>query len=670
MAGPFYPPPPVFIGGRQPHAPRDIVPHSGPTPQPPPLLAPIVAATFGVIISSWTPGPQLPQRAPNLIQSGPAVASQPPPPINLQGFIAQQWQDRVTTVVYAPQIAATSIAPQPTPSIALPYAIRAAWEPPPLPLQPPARLIQSGPLPSQPQPASVVTQLAIRATWDVIPSEAYYQGAGDIAPLIPPTTVAAGPAFASPYAQLISRLWTSDAPALPQTRANIAPLIPAAATAVQVPFSTQQSLIVSQWQDRTATVIYVPQFAAQSVPAQPAPIPTPSLVIRAAWDATLPSAYYQGAGRMAPLIPAAIITPPPSVSLPALLPPIIASWAPPQPPAQGYAAVAAWLPPATAPSQPPPSSFASMLSVIRAWDTPLWWPLPGLRLLPQSAPPALLQPSPLAALLPPIIAAWAAPQPPAQGFSSVASWLPAIAGPSAPPPASNATLLSVIRLWDAPVWWPLPSLALQPQSAPVVFQPSPLLVNQRTIRQAWEALTPPQLAALLVPQAQQSPPAPNASILRALLGSWDAGTPPAQRYPVVTASGPVPQPPPISSYAQLFALIKAWEPPVWWPLPSLVQQPQSDKGYQLYMVIMSQPGEDLLGGRIASNQYEIEYMTSQQALYSFETPAAFITDFAVPALMKLPLTYGSSVIIKSVAYTVLQTYMIDDGAFSRARLQT
>jgi hypothetical protein len=64
-------------------------------------------------------------------------------------------------------------------------------------------------------------------------------------------------------------------------------------------------------------------------------------------------------------------------------------------------------------------------------------------------------------------------------------------------------------------------------------------------------------------------------------------------------------------------------------------------------VILSEPGQDILGGVIASNQYEIEYVTNE-----------------------LPLGYGVPVIIGTQTFKVLQTYMLDDGVFSRAKLET
>jgi hypothetical protein len=65
-------------------------------------------------------------------------------------------------------------------------------------------------------------------------------------------------------------------------------------------------------------------------------------------------------------------------------------------------------------------------------------------------------------------------------------------------------------------------------------------------------------------------------------------------------------------------------------------------------VILSYPGEDLLGGAIASNQYEMEYAAN-----------------TLPGLV-----YGSTVTIRSINFTVLQTYPMSDGVIYRARLQT
>ena len=68
---------------------------------------------------------------------------------------------------------------------------------------------------------------------------------------------------------------------------------------------------------------------------------------------------------------------------------------------------------------------------------------------------------------------------------------------------------------------------------------------------------------------------------------------------------------------------------------------------QSAQALMSEPGTDLMGGTIASTQLEIEYITSQ-----------------------LSLAFGTTVTIRGEEFKVLQTYLVDDGVFSRARLET
>lgn len=64
-------------------------------------------------------------------------------------------------------------------------------------------------------------------------------------------------------------------------------------------------------------------------------------------------------------------------------------------------------------------------------------------------------------------------------------------------------------------------------------------------------------------------------------------------------------------------------------------------------VILSMPGEDIMGGMIETNKYEIEYQTSS-----------------------LTLAHGTVVVIAGITYKVIQVYPVDDGVFSRARLTT
>ena len=63
-------------------------------------------------------------------------------------------------------------------------------------------------------------------------------------------------------------------------------------------------------------------------------------------------------------------------------------------------------------------------------------------------------------------------------------------------------------------------------------------------------------------------------------------------------------------------------------------------------VLFDQPGQDILSGRVQSDQYEITYV-----------------DADMPGL-----SFGAQITICNAAYTVLSTNRIDDGAFSRAVL--
>ncbi len=62
--------------------------------------------------------------------------------------------------------------------------------------------------------------------------------------------------------------------------------------------------------------------------------------------------------------------------------------------------------------------------------------------------------------------------------------------------------------------------------------------------------------------------------------------------------------------------------------------------------LFDQPGQDILSGRVQSEQYEITYIEA-----------------AAPGV-----TFGATVTVAGVAYTVLATNSLDDGAFTRAVL--
>jgi hypothetical protein len=64
-------------------------------------------------------------------------------------------------------------------------------------------------------------------------------------------------------------------------------------------------------------------------------------------------------------------------------------------------------------------------------------------------------------------------------------------------------------------------------------------------------------------------------------------------------------------------------------------------------VILSEPGQDLMGGQIQSTQREIEFLTSE-----------------------LTLSHGAPITVRGMNFRVLEVMRIDDGTFSRARLET
>lgn len=139
-AGNFYPQPPVFIGGRQPYAPRLGIPVSY-VPDNPPRFAPIDPATRRLIRESWEPLPPPPwQRRPTVTAS--YVSDNPPlrGPLGLaQSFLLRQtWEPGPPPIQRRPTVTASYVSDNP------PFrgdldkqsqiAINVAWLPaPPLP---------------------------------------------------------------------------------------------------------------------------------------------------------------------------------------------------------------------------------------------------------------------------------------------------------------------------------------------------------------------------------------------------------------------------------------------------------------------------------------------------------------------------------------------------------
>jgi hypothetical protein len=540
MAGAFYPPPPPFIGGTQPDAPRLGLAQSGPTPQPPPISGPLVAATFALLIASWTPGPQLPQGSPKFtypVVSPPPVKTtsllsairstweppfivpqvganiapilpivSQPPPVGRTSSIRQTW-DQIPPLPQvgadiAPLIPTGATSSQPTPiSAAIAFAIRSTWEPPaPLPPQG-ANIAPTLPIISQPQPVSTAQLFAIRSSWEITPQSP--QLGTKVAPLIP--VLATSPPVSSQSLFFQIRSTWDAAPPPSQGETDIAPLIPAPVIS-QIPVSLAQAAwIIDSWTDRSVTIITTTAIAASSAAAPIAP-PTPNsapyLTIRSSWDIQLP------------------------------LPTRTVSSAQSGPP----------------PVVPQPTPNAQLLfTILESWLPPFVLPPVAAAIATQpivSAPP-IVSVAPLANLL-------AINQPPAYAIpkaGTIASWLPPAGAPSQPQPVSSATLFEIVRSWDPPVWWPLPSLRLLPQSGPA--QPIPIPSNgatQRLIIDSWAPAPLPvqpfleldQIAPLLPLPA--GPPAGQRALLRLLLQSWDVQAQPRQALHFVNPGPPAPPP--------------------------------------------------------------------------------------------------------------------------------
>jgi hypothetical protein len=106
MAGAFYPPPPVFIGGRQPYAPLALVPASAPAPVNAPTIGGVDKRVLNIILRGWQPDVIWIQGQEELAP----IASYPPPPAPgpvIPISVAQQMALRMTwepPFMFPPQV--------------------------------------------------------------------------------------------------------------------------------------------------------------------------------------------------------------------------------------------------------------------------------------------------------------------------------------------------------------------------------------------------------------------------------------------------------------------------------------------------------------------------------------------------------------------------------------
>lgn len=187
-AGHFYAPPPVFIGGRQPYAPRLGLPQSVPGLTIPPARS---FVSLGIVHSWWTHDPittvWLTSIAPFLAEPG------PPPKRTLHAFfsIRETWNPPTPLVpkrVAVASILATppAIDAPPPQNLAAYYALRRLWDPLPYALPEGASFapLTIAPVSDAPPPATRAVSFAVREHWDAAPFELPERVA--IAPLLAP----------------------------------------------------------------------------------------------------------------------------------------------------------------------------------------------------------------------------------------------------------------------------------------------------------------------------------------------------------------------------------------------------------------------------------------------------------------------------------------------------
>lgn len=183
--GIYHTPPPRFIGGAQPYAPKLGLPQSGPTPQAPPLRGPMQLVALYTLVASWQPKPFYVQGAGTLAPNIQAVVVTPPP---LKSFryeiIRAAWNATQPAMLVELESSATIGAPdQPPASSAVNLStVIASWRPPIFPSQGSADFAPTLPPPIPPIPSTNARLHALLVSW--IPP---WSGPGQvrIAPLVP-----------------------------------------------------------------------------------------------------------------------------------------------------------------------------------------------------------------------------------------------------------------------------------------------------------------------------------------------------------------------------------------------------------------------------------------------------------------------------------------------------
>jgi len=303
----FRVPPPVFVGGRQPYAPRLGIAQSGPTPDQPPVLT---RANLAIVLDSWKLPFAYPQGYQEIAPLVPVAAAPSGPPIrsnNLTPAILAAWVTQPTAISLA-SFAGQLVSDQPP---ARTYenltTILNAWRPPFVQTQGGgeiAPLLAVPVVPDQPPVPGKQTQALVVALWQ--PPHVISQGYADIAPLAPaPVAPDQPPIPGKSTTGLVIASWQPPH-VISQGYADIAPIVPAPTVpdAPPIPGRVTSALVVASWQ----RPFYLAQSAEWIAPLVQAPVvsnpPFTQQAIQIAfgtWRVQYQAA--QGYGDIAPFVP-------------------------------------------------------------------------------------------------------------------------------------------------------------------------------------------------------------------------------------------------------------------------------------------------------------------------------------------------------------------------------
>lgn len=200
------PPPPVWVGARQPFAPPLGLPQSGPVPQAPPLRGALQAQNLQILLNAWTPAYFFAQGAGDIAAVLPisTAPSQPPPISRVPQAIYAKWNEGYSLSITMPSaagnVSVTPDQPPPTSSTNL-YLLTRSWQPPTFYPQSSARIAPNLPAPPAPSQPPVPSRTAMFITlryWEPTFTRVQGYGASAVIPSLPPP-VGSTPGTVLPY---------------------------------------------------------------------------------------------------------------------------------------------------------------------------------------------------------------------------------------------------------------------------------------------------------------------------------------------------------------------------------------------------------------------------------------------------------------------------------------